>query len=61
MCECLLGLQVLPVAAVGLTEWLELVAALEDLLGNGLLLHAAVSSGSLSTVVLLLDLFKLFG
>jgi len=52
-------LQILPVAAIGLGAWLDLVAKTEEYLGERLLLHAAVTSGSLSMVVLLLDLHEL--
>lgn len=54
-------LQVLPVAAVGLSSWSELVAAVEEVLGSRQMMHAAVSSGSVSMVILLLDLFTRFG
>lgn len=54
------AVQVLPVAAIGLHSLDDLVAELEALLGRRLLLHAAVSSGSLSMVVLILDLFRDF-
>ena len=53
-------LQVLPIAAIGLQSWADLVTELELLLGRRLLLHAAVSSGSLSMVLLILDLCAAF-
>jgi hypothetical protein len=52
--------QILPVAAIGLAAWPDLVAKLEEYLGERLLLHAAVTSGSLSMVILILDLHELF-
>jgi len=52
---------VLPVAAMGLVSWQEVVGKVEEHLGEKLLLHAAVTSGSLSLVTLLLNLHDLFG
>ena len=54
------SIQVWPVAALGLTTWSEVVAAIELYLGQDLLLHAAVSSASVSMVTLILDLHDLF-
>ncbi len=50
----------LPVASLGLEGWQEVVEKAEDYLGEDLLLHAAVTSGSLSMVTLLLDLHDHF-
>lgn len=53
--------QVLPIAAIGLRSWSDLVAKLEMLLGRHLLLHAVTSSGSVSMAILVLDLCRAFG
>ena len=53
--------QVLAVAAVGLTDFRALVASMEKLLRSSNLLQAAVLSGSLSMVIMLLDLHERFG
>lgn len=52
--------QIFPVAALGLTSWEAVVGGVEDYLGENLLLHAAVSSGSVSMVTLILDLHDCF-
>lgn len=54
-------LQIFPVAALGKGSWRELVSCIELYLGEGLILHAAVSSGSASMVTLILDLYNVFG
>ena len=53
-------LQIFPVAAVGVESWEALVQRTELYLGRDLLLHAAVTSGSVSMVTLILDLHDLF-
>lgn len=50
----------MPVAAISTRSWPEIVRNVEEYLGEDLLLHAAVSSGSVSMVTLILDLHDMF-
>lgn len=45
---------------MGTDSWEQIVQSVEHYLGQDLLMHAATSSGSISMVTVLLDLYDLF-